>query len=119
VNKTDITSRADIERLVNSFYRKVQADDLLAPIFSHVDWPLHLPLMYNFWSLTLLGEPGYRNNMVQKHLGLPIKPEHFDQWLLLFNSTLDELFTGEKAEEVKSRAYSMTVVIQAKMGLLQ
>jgi hemoglobin len=119
VNKTDIATRADVEKLVNAFYEKVKADPLLAPVFSHVDWPHHLPLMYNFWSLTLLGEPGYRNNMVQKHLGLPIKPEHFNQWLSLFNSTVDELFVGEKADEAKSRAYSMAVVIQAKMGLFQ
>jgi hemoglobin len=116
--KADITSRVDIERLVNSFYSKVQADDLLAPVFSHVDWPKHLPIMYSFWTFALLGEIGYKSNMVQKHLGLPIKPEHFNQWLSLFNSTVDELFAGEKAEEAKSRAYSMAVVIQVKMGLV-
>ena len=118
MNKTDIQSRADIEKLVNQFYAKVQVDGLLGPVFSHVDWPHHLPLMCDFWSLTLLSEPGYRNNMVQKHLGLPIKPEHFSQWLLLFNGAVDELFSGEKAEEAKSRAYSMSVVIQVKLGLV-
>lgn len=118
MNKTDIQSRADIENLVNHFYNKVQADELLAPVFAHVDWPHHLPLMCDFWLLTLLGEPGYRNNMVQKHLNLPIQPEHFTQWLSLFNATVDELFLGEKAEEAKSRAYSMAVVIQVKLGLV-
>lgn len=117
MTKTDIQSRADIENLVNHFYTKVQADVSLGPIFSHVDWPHHLPLMCDFWSLTLLGEPGYRNNMVQKHLHLPLKPEHFTQWLSLFNSAVDELFSGDKAEEAKSRAYSMAVVIQVKLGL--
>jgi hemoglobin len=116
--RTDIQSRADIENLVNAFYQKVQADALLAPMFNHVNWLHHLPLMCDFWSLTLLGEPGYRNNMVQKHLSLPIKPEHMQQWLHLFNTTVDELFIGEKAEEAKSRAYSMSVVIQVKLGLV-
>lgn len=114
----DIQSRADIEKLVNAFYAKVQADALLAPVFSHVDWPHHLPLMCDFWALTLLGEPGYRNNMVQKHLSLPIRPEHFTQWITLFNASVDELFAGEKAEEAKSRAYSMAIVIQVKLGLV-
>lgn len=118
MNKTDITSRADIEKLVNSFYTKVQADDLLAPVFSHVDWPKHLPSMYSFWAFALLGETGYKTNMVQKHLSLPIQPEHFARWLALFNSTVDENFFGEKAEEAKSRAFSMAVVIQVKMGLV-
>jgi hemoglobin len=117
VSNSDIQTRADIEKLVNAFYAKVQTDVLLAPVFSHIDWPKHLPLMCDFWSLTLLGDPGYRNNMVQKHLGLPIKPEHFNRWLSLFNSTVDELFAGEKAAEAKSRAYSMAVVIQVKLGL--
>ena len=67
----------------------------------------------------MLGEPGYRNNMVQKHLALPIQPEHFTKWLSLFNATVDEVFSGDKAEEAKSRAYSMAVVIQVKLGLVK
>ena len=118
MNKSDIVTRADVEKLVNQFYDKVKADALLAPVFSHLDWPKHLPMMYDFWSFSLLGEPAYRNNMVQKHLNLPIKPEHFTQWLLLFNATIDENFSGDKAEEAKSRAYSMAVVIQVKLGLV-
>jgi hemoglobin len=118
VSKLDITSRTDIEKLVNSFYAKVQSDDLLAPVFSHLDWPKHLPNMYNFWAFALLGESGYKSNMVQKHFGLPIQPTHFERWLALFTSTVDENFSGEKAEEAKSRAYSMAVVIQVKMGLV-
>ena len=119
VIKSDITSRQDIETLVNRFYDKVKSDDLLAPVFSHVDWPKHLPVMVNFWALTLLGEPGYRNNMVQKHLSLPIQPNHVNQWLTLFNKTVDDNFSGEKADEAKSRAYSMGVVIQVKLGLVK
>jgi hemoglobin len=117
VNKPDITSRKDVELLVDRFYDKVKSDPLLSPVFSHVDWPKHLPLMCDFWALTLLGEPGYRINMTQKHLSLPIQAEHFSQWLSLFNSTVDENFSGDKADEAKSRAYSMAVVIQVKLGL--
>jgi hemoglobin len=119
VIKQDIISRTDIERLVDRFYDKVKSDSLLAPVFTHVDWPKHLPVMCDFWALTLLGEPGYRNNMVQKHLDLSIQPEHFERWLALFNSTVDEFFSGDKAEEAKSRAYSMAVVIQVKLGLVK
>src|SRR5688572_26242033 len=97
--KADITSRADVEQLVNSFYSKVQADELLAPVFSHVDWPKHLPNMYSFWTFALLGEVGYKTNMVQKHFALPIQPEHFARWLAIFNTTVDENFSGAKADE--------------------
>ena len=54
--KNDILTREDIKLLVDRFYDKVQSDPLLGPVFSHVDWPHHLPIMYNFWSSMLLGD---------------------------------------------------------------
>ncbi len=118
MSRPDIILPEQIEQLVDRFYDKVKNDPLLAPVFSHVDWPKHLPVMYSFWAFALLGELGYKSNMVQKHLALPIRPEHFARWLALFNATVDENFSGAKAEEAKSRAYSMAVVIQVKMGLV-
>ena len=117
MNKPDITTRIQIEQLVDSFYSKVRNDKLLSPVFLHVDWTAHLPKMYCFWAFTLLGEPGYTSNLVQKHLPLSIEAEHFSRWLALFNQSVDENFSGDKAEEAKGRAYSMGVVIQVKMGL--
>lgn len=116
-NKPDITSHQDIEQLVDSFYAKVRNDKLLSPVFLNVDWQAHLPKMHNFWAFILLGEPGYTSNLVQKHLPLKIQAEHFTRWLELFNQCVDEKFSGDKADEAKSRAYSMGVVIQVKMGL--
>lgn len=115
--KSDINNREDIQVLVNEFYTKVQADPLLAPVFSHVDWPHHLPIMYNFWSSMLLGDQSYRGNPLQKHLPLPIEPQHFQQWLKLFRETVDDNFFGEKAEEVKMRAESIAGIFQIRMGL--
>lgn len=116
---TDIETRKDIERLVNGFYEKVRADNLLAPVFAHIDWPHHLPIMYNFWSSMLLGDMSYKGNPFQKHMHLPINPSHFDRWLSLFHETVDELFTGEKASEVKLRAQSIAGIFQHRMGLLK
>ena len=90
--KTDILTRSEIKLLVDRFYEKVQADPLLAPVFSHVDWPHHLPIMYNFWSSMLLGDQSYRGNPFLKHLPLPIEAQHFDQWLKLFTETEKESF---------------------------
>ena len=64
--KNDITNRDDIKLLVDDFYKKVQADELLGPVFSHVNWPHHLPIMYDFWSSMLLGDQSYRGNPLQK-----------------------------------------------------
>jgi hemoglobin len=110
----DLSTRIDIELLVNSFYERVRKDDLLSPLFSHVDWPAHLPVMYNFWSSMLLGDQSYQGNPFQKHMPLAIGAAHFDQWLALFTKTVDENFAGEKADEVKSRAKSIAALWQHK-----
>jgi len=115
--KNDINTRTDIEKLVNDFYGKVQRDQLLGPVFSHVDWAHHLPIMYDFWSSILLGDQSYRGNPLQKHLPLPIEGKHFDQWLKLFTETVNENFAGEKAEEVKMRAESIAGIFQLKLGI--
>lgn len=119
MNQKDIETRADIEVLVNQFYDKVKSDPLLAPLFSHVDWPHHLPIIYDFWSSMLLGDMSYKGNPLQKHLSLPIEARHFDQWLLHFKATVNNLFTGPKAEETKLRAESIAGIFQFKMGIIK
>jgi hemoglobin len=115
--RTDIETRNDIELLVKSFYERVMQDELLAPKFSHVDWPKHLPIMYNFWSSMLLGDQSYQGNPFQKHISLSIDASHFDRWMNLFTQTVDNHFTGMRAEEIKSRAQSIAGVWQHKMGI--
>lgn len=115
--KHDIRQRDDIKILVDNFYQKVNADELLGPVFSHVDWPHHLPVMYNFWSSMLLGDQSYKGNPLQKHLPLPIEKSHFGRWLELFRETVNERFEGEYAEEIKMRAQAIAGVFQTRMGL--
>ena len=114
----DILNREDIELLVNSFYDKVKQDSLLAPVFSHVDWPNHLPIMYNFWSSMLFGDQTYNGNPFQKHIHLKIDVSHFNRWFELFKNTVEDHFVGMKADEVKSRAQSIAGVWQHKLGVL-
>lgn len=115
----DIQTRQEVELLVKLFYEKVKSDSLLAPVFSHVDWPQHLPTMYNFWSSMLLGDGSYNGNPMTSHLKLKIDHSHFEQWLKLFQATVDENFKGEKANEAKMRAESIAGMIQYKMNLLE
>lgn len=115
----DLNNHANIELLVNAFYDKVNKDALLAPVFAHVNWSEHLPVMYKFWSSMLLGEQSYQGNPFQKHMNLKIGTEHFARWIELFLETVDEHFTGEKAIEVKERAQHIAKVFQFKMGLLK
>lgn len=117
--KHDIKQREDIIILVDKFYEKVKSDPLLGPVFSHVDWPHHLPIMYDFWSSMLLGDQTYHGNPLQRHLHLAIERDHFSQWLVLFKETVNENFEGEKAEEVKMRAQSIAGIFQLKMGFMK
>lgn len=116
-DRQDIQTRADVKILVDSFYDKVKADELLAPVFAHVDWPHHLPIMYNFWSSILLGDLSYGGNPLAKHLNLDIRADHFTRWLELFTATVEEHFDGFNANEAKNRAQSVANLFQYKMGL--
>jgi len=117
--KNDILTRQDIKLLVDLFYGKVQSDTLIGPVFSHVDWDHHLPIMYNFWSSMLLGDQSYRGNPFQKHLPLAIEGQHFDRWLKLFTETVDEQFSGDRAEEIKMRARSIAGIFQMRLGIVR
>lgn len=114
---TDITTPADVQLLIERFYTKVRADAVLAPHFQSVDWEHHTPVIINFWRMILLGEQVYMGNPLQKHLHLSLSKKDFDQWLFYFHQTVDENFSGEKAEEAKQRATSIAGVFRFKMGI--
>jgi hemoglobin len=50
---------------------------------------------------------------------MPLKKEHFDEWINLFCNTMDALFEGEKATLGKERAKLIGQGIQHKMGLFK
>lgn len=113
--KPDILNSADVKTLIDAFYSKVQSDEVIGYIFNdiaQVDWPHHLPVMYAFWEFLLLGTAdGYRGNPIQKHFDLhqkhPLTAAHFDRWVALFQSTVDEHFAGPTAENAKFRGYAI------------
>ena len=49
---------------------------------------------------------------------LPVGKAHFDRWLELFLETVDENFSGPKAEEAKGRALSIADTFARRMSLL-
>ena len=111
----DITNASDIKTLIDHFYGKVQQDEAIGYIFNEiaqVNWEHHLPIMYAFWEFLLLNSSDtYRGNPIQKHFDLhqkhPLKAADFDRWLLLFQSSVDELFAGPTAETAKFKAYAI------------
>jgi hemoglobin len=117
--KQDISTKADILLLVDTFYGRVLKDPLLAPHFAHINFEEHKPKMISFWSFALLNEPGYTTNVFDKHRDLKIDKSHFDRWLELFHQTIDELFEGEKANDAKLRASSIGWTFAEKMRQLR
>ena len=120
--RPDITSPDDIKTLVDSFYERVNRDDLLAPIFNdvaNVEWSTHLPTMYRFWEAMLLGGSSYQGAPFPKHAVLPVQQQHFERWLNLFFRTVDAHFAGSKSEEAKARALSIADTFARRMGVLK
>lgn len=120
--KQDIQNRADIEILVDSFYKKVLQNEIIGHFFTEVveiSWERHIPVMYSFWESVLLGIAGYKGNPVLKHIALHQKEKltqtHFGEWKRLFFETLDELFEGEKVEEAKKKVEMMEQLMLYKI----
>ena len=120
MDRQDISGRADVERLVTAFYAKARPDPLLAHFFAHVDWAHHTPRIVDFWDTLLFGTGSYRDDAMTPHMRLhqrmPMSPAHFERWVELFSNTVDELFTGPKAEEAKMRARSIAGVMQHRVS---
>lgn len=119
----DIKSTKDIETLVNTFYEKVQKDDVIGFIFNdvaHVDWDTHLPRMYAFWGSILLGQSGFNGNPMAKHMALDklikLKIAHFERWTEIWSATVDGLFKGELAEMAKMRAANIRNIMEYKVN---
>lgn len=120
--KADIKNREDIVMLVDAFYRKVREDAQIGYLFTEValvNWEKHLPVMYNFWDNILFHTGNFDGNPMLKHRMLDEKSKltavHFKHWLKLWKKTTDELFEGEKADEIKVRAANISKFMMNKV----
>ncbi|MCJ8165216.1 group III truncated hemoglobin [Pontibacter sp. E15-1] len=121
--KQDIQNREDIRRLLDTFYTRLLADELIGHFFTRVvklDWEVHMPVMYDFWETVLFGEMKYKGNPMLKHIELngmeALKPEHFERWLAHWQATVSENFSGPKADEAVQRAGQVATLMQFKIG---
>ena len=95
-----------IERLVRTFYGRVQRDPLIGPIFAVrvADWERHIAKLCAFWSSVALMSGRYHGQPMQKHVDLPVDASHFDRWLELFEATATELCPPAAAAHFIERA---------------
>lgn len=118
----DIENREDLVMLMSKFYSKLLKDDTISYLFTDIakiNLEEHLPIITDFWNLSLFGKGNYKNNVLQLHLDLNKKsnltPEHFKTWLATFNLTVDENFSGENSERIKTKALSISTIMQIKL----
>jgi hemoglobin len=121
-NVKDIENSGDIRILIDKFYKQVVKDDLIGHFFTSVvqlDWEVHIPVMNDFWGGILLGERKYKGNPMLKHINLnemePLDTEHFERWLFLWETTIRENFSGNKAEEAIQRARQIADLMKFKI----
>ena len=122
----DINGRADIERLVNTFYGKVKEDDLIGPIFterikSSEEWKKHEAKLSDFWESNLQFKSIYKGNPVEVHNSVDkdrdysIDHSHFGRWQLLWIANINEQFEGDVAQMAKNKARNMAHNLYLRM----
>ncbi|WDT68650.1 group III truncated hemoglobin [Cloacibacterium sp. TD35] len=119
----DITNTQDIQLLVNTFYDSVRQSEIgfffeeIVP----VNWEKHLPKMYLFWQALLFADVKFDGNPMGAHFPInekmAMEKRHFETWLNLWKSTVDQLFSGEIAESAKSKAENIANLMAYKMEM--
>lgn len=124
--KRDIQDREDLLQLVTTFYQRLLEKEEFAHIFlqvAKIDIAEHLTVIVDFWEGVLFQTGTYRNNALKVHLKInhkyPLLEAHFNQWLTVFNNTVDDLFEGDISEKAKVRALSITTIIRMKISAME
>lgn len=119
-----LETREDIELLVNTFYDKIKKDDVIGFFFNEiakVNWNEHLPKMYQFWETLLFGQVSYKGNPMAAHFPIneikAMEKHHFEHWLKVWTATVEELFTGTKAEMAIYKAQNISQLMAYKMEM--
>ncbi|MFA5556249.1 MAG: group III truncated hemoglobin [Flavobacteriaceae bacterium] len=120
--KNDILNRKDVEVLVDEFYERVRKDEVIGYLFNEIaqtDWSHHLPKMYDFWEVILFGTGSFKGNPMQVHRELhhksPLSSEQFQHWFKLFADTVNNLYEGKNAEDIKQSASNIAQTMMYKV----
>jgi hemoglobin len=119
---SDIETRSDCERLVRAFYGRALVDPVIGWIFvdvAQLDVEAHVPQIASFWETVLLGARSYSGGAFGPHAALHararLRAGHFERWLWLWRTTVDDLFAGERAELAKSHAARVARAFHARL----
>ena len=119
---SDIETRSDCERLVRAFYGRALVDPVIGWIFvdvAQLDVEAHVPQIASFWETILLGAQSYSGGAFRPHATLharvSLRAGHFERWLWLWRTTVDDLFAGERAELAKTHAARVARAFHARL----
>lgn len=105
-----------IKALVEAFYAKVRADELIGPVFNDAidDWPHHLAKLQDFWSSVMLTSGRYKGQPLPAHVkhGERIVAASFERWLALWAETTGEMFAPEVASLFQQKANRIAQSLQ-------
>jgi hemoglobin len=118
----DISTRADLEVLLRHFYGRAFADPILEPAFETlavIGVDDHLPVMCDFWETVLFRTGTYRGSVAAVHRALHgshgFTTAHFDRWVELWASSIEELFDGDVAQRATREAASIARAMRRRL----
>jgi hemoglobin len=122
-NRPDLDTRENIEFFVDRFYERLLADEQLAPIFvdvARIDLSVHLPHIKDYWCKLLLGDKKYQRHTMDIHRQLnskrSLQATDFRRWLDFFTATVDDYFSGERAERAKRVAAAIAANMENSLS---
>src|SRR4051812_24597196 len=109
--RSDISTRADCERLVRAFYGRALDDAVIGWLFTDVarlDLEAHVPRITSFWETVLLGAQSYAGGAFRPHAVLHAKAGlrggHLQRWLALWSPPGGELVARPPAGPAQAHA---------------
>jgi hemoglobin len=125
IEMQDINTRSEILAFLKLFYQNIYQDNLLSPIFVEIlgeNLDTHLSSLADFWENVLFHNKEYKKNVLQIHINihqkLALQKMHFDRWLELFNTTMNQMFEGSNADTMKIRASGVATLMLHKIATL-
>jgi hemoglobin len=97
-----------LQQLLNAFYDKVFASEIIGPLFNHTQKAVILDKQYCFLTQFLGGPPRYNEKygtpkMRLRHMPHKITPEARDEWLRIMKESIDTL---DWEPELKTALYN-------------
>ena len=125
-NLNDIRGRDDIVRLVTAFYGTLFDDPVLGPIFrdvAKVDLFRHIPVFADFWENILFQTGAYRGGLMAAHIRVhllePLDVHHLQRWLDTWETTIDSMFAGPRANHAKVQASRVGVNMFQRLAMFE